>query len=483
MGLVSEKEEETLKCAECGKEFDSVRGLKVHKNKAHSDPDEDSNSHSDTSTDSLEPVQPEQATVEDLARRFKKVQKQVRSQKTNNKKTSTKVEGLEERINSYNERIDTISDRLGSTRESAKNNKKQITETKSAAEKALDLVEQVEPREITKRIESRDAQLDQASTEIEQVRDQVKDLRDNLSDLRDTVRQFKGIEQIKELKKEVRGDLQKAKQRQQEIDIKANQVEDMFLEMEEKVSEIKTIEEAQNTLEDQFHELRKIFDDIQVKVNDIPERQEFEDFKNDIEERTKKLEDIQPAIRSTLDKSNAKNPHFVVQKRFDSLQDDVNQVKQRLEKELEVLVSSPSSETSSAESMDDLIRSYFIDIYEDIAGLKEEIHEHVRSDFEESERRLSRVETAVYNMQLRNGSKSIWEHMKRMLKNLFVTTSQDRSFASHPCEFCNDAQDSQENLRKHRLEDHEEEELVCENCGKLCASSQSLSEHQISAHN
>jgi DNA repair exonuclease SbcCD ATPase subunit len=268
-----------------------------------------------------------------------------------------------------------------------------------------------------------------------------------------------------------------------------------------------------------------VFDDVQVKVNDLPEKQEFEELKSEMEDRTDEMDAVIPAVESAVeDIEDYENASFVTEKELDEITGKLDELG-KLEKKVENLKKDMNSDSAIGKGVDDSriqelenqiaeldsgmtdeTRERLIEVHEKMAELDHEIKENrkeleeisqsvekkqkiqeiqgdMQEDFVSIKDRLSRVEDSLFHIEVEEGEKSLFQYLKAKAVELVQGGNIEKEDVQvYRCDMCTQRFRSSKALQEHKKDVHSDELEKCDYCGENFALHKSLLRHKLREH-
>ncbi len=216
------------------------------------------------------------------------------------KKLEAQIESLKEQQGALKDKNERISEKIGALRENLKETQEDAEEAFSTSEKAAELVEEVEPQEINKKLSQMEAQHKDLHNRLNQAEEKREDLRNRLRETRSKLDEIGSIETVKQLKDDADEMLKTSQKLSEEAEANANRVEEIFHELQEKSSKIQEIDEEQEEIRSRLNDTSQRVDSLEVKYEGLPSQDQFQDIKDDYQDTVNELEQVIPAVEQAF---------------------------------------------------------------------------------------------------------------------------------------------------------------------------------------
>jgi chromosome segregation ATPase len=227
---------------------------------------------------------------------------------------NAQIEALKQMSKVSEERFQRISEEIGELRRGGIEREKEINKIRVEAEKASQLVSQVQPEKLMMELEKEDAKLQAVVAKEKADRALMDHITKELKDIRASIEAFRGVESLMELNEEVKKELMNIKKVESMVKKHADKVEGIFIKTEKSFSKFLRLSQEFKSLEKRFDELmneseryKKEFENLAKKEdlaklqNGIENKLAFVDkAKKELEEKKKILDKSIPRIESSL---------------------------------------------------------------------------------------------------------------------------------------------------------------------------------------
>jgi len=220
-------------------------------------------------------------------------------------KLKAMVEALNEARNAINEKFAGISENIGELRAMILETENRIRGMEAEAERVIDVVRSVKPEKLMEEIAKVNAQADALRAKIESQDEVIRKIIDEIKDLRNKLSVFRNLEEIMKLAREMNQQVGNYKKLQAQIEANADRVQSIFVEVNKKFTDFLNYKEMFLSLQDEFKELVKKVEKLEVQVGLLVTDEKFEAFKKEISNAVKQIEKAYEGLRRELKKDVA----------------------------------------------------------------------------------------------------------------------------------------------------------------------------------
>jgi chromosome segregation ATPase len=215
------------------------------------------------------------------------------------------VEALNEARNAINEKFAGISENIGELRAMILETENRIRGMEAEAERVIDVVRSVKPEKLMEEIAKVNAQADALRAKIESQDEVIRKIIDEIKDLRNKLSVFRNLEEIMKLAREMNQQVGNYKKLQAQIEANADRVQSIFVEVNKKFTDFLNYKEMFLSLQEEFKELVKKVEKLEVQVGLLVTDEKFEAFKKEISNAVKQIEKAYEGLRRELKKDVA----------------------------------------------------------------------------------------------------------------------------------------------------------------------------------
>lgn len=198
------------------------------------------------------------------------------------------------------ERLQRIAEDVGELRSLFFQREEAFRDTQSTTEKLKSAVEELEPDKFLKALHKNEGELMLAQSKIEKLERVSEEAGRQLKDAKAVLENVKGIENLKELLKEINTKSSKVEELHGSIERSTNKVEKLYVEVDRKLGEFNTFKAKLITLDELAKELMKLVDEAKIKLDDTPNKSEFATLERGMQEELKKATDSLEGVKQQL---------------------------------------------------------------------------------------------------------------------------------------------------------------------------------------
>jgi chromosome segregation ATPase len=276
----------------------------------------------------------------------------------------TQMQALMETRKVTDERLRTMTEQIGELRSAVISKEREIKELRVKAERAMDIVDEVQPEKLDMSIKREDGKVQALKDMILANEQRTSELEKQISELRKTVKMFKGTEQILKLNEEISKELQNLQKMKSIVEGHADKVENMFIEVQKNFAEFRKFKEIADTSQQSVQSLQNSISELKKRISKTVAKKDLIEAEKTITEKTKTIE-------NTLAKT----------KKYTEFLSHVNVQERLFELEQKLAQFSRSLEASS---------TFFDDITNNIKSLKNESEENNQL-IKQNEQRIIRL--------------------------------------------------------------------------------------------
>lgn len=213
-------------------------------------------------------------------------------------KLTAEMEILRERGKIDDEKFQRVSEEIGELRRAGIEREKKIDKTKLGAEKAIQLVNQVQPQNLMKEVEKEDAKFQALEAKEKADRELIDYITEEIKEVKSTIGAFRGMESLIEMNEEMKKELRQMKTVEAMAKKHADKVENLFVRLQRGFSKFSKLSQDFRALEKKFQEVIKESEEFKKQHHDLVRKKELENLQKDI---NKKLDFVDKA-RDVLEK-------------------------------------------------------------------------------------------------------------------------------------------------------------------------------------
>jgi chromosome segregation ATPase len=235
------------------------------------------------------PEETEEVKISDLILRLEKV--------------DGKLEVLDRSKADVEERLTHLAEEIGELRTMILEKERSFDELKSEFEKVQDTVSGLEPTKIKRIFEKTDQEILENRAKIETIENLVKALAEENKKFRKLMERIKSFENLVDISYEIDRKISQINDAKNYVDVAVSKVENIFSELNEKISQLESQREKIEKLDELTIEITKMLDEISVKLTKFVQEKDLKDFKKSLEEDlVKLLREKAPTVKVAGDK-------------------------------------------------------------------------------------------------------------------------------------------------------------------------------------
>ncbi len=183
------------------------------------------------------------------------------------------------------DRMAAMSEQIGELRSMIVSKEREIREVKVLAEKASDLVNEVQPEKLKIDMQKEDTKLESLRGLISANEGRLGDLSKELKELRKAVEVFRGSEKIAEMNEDMQKELREMQKMKAVINAHSDKVESMFMDVQKNFNEFQQFKEIAKELEKSFKDITESMRVLKSKTAKFAERSELKEIEKKTDEK------------------------------------------------------------------------------------------------------------------------------------------------------------------------------------------------------
>ena len=242
-------------------------------------------------------------------------------------------------VNHVNEeRFQRVSEEIGELRRAGVEREKDINKIMIKAEKASQLVEQVQPQNLMIAVEKVDAKTQAVEAKEKADKSLIDYMAKEIKDLRSIMETFRGLDSLITLNEEVKSELMNIKKVEASVSKHADKVENIFVKTQKSFNNFMKLSQDFKSLETRFEALMKESENFKASLDTVAKKEDLnklqKDFeeklglaektKPDLEKKRKEMDEAIPEIRELLKES--KKLEDTLQKRVTEVDDSLSEL-------------------------------------------------------------------------------------------------------------------------------------------------------------
>ncbi len=200
-----------------------------------------------------------------------------------------------------NERITQLAEEIGELRTMIMERERSSDKISTEFEKVKDTVSGLEPVKIKTELDKKEKEILENKVKMESLETLVKALSEENKKFRELMDKIKSFENLTDISYDIDRKVSKIKEVKDHADMIASKVENIFSEVNEKMSELENQRDKIEKLDELTIEMTKMLDEVSVKLTKFVEKKDLKQFQKEIEEglnKSKKALPTQPISRS-----------------------------------------------------------------------------------------------------------------------------------------------------------------------------------------
>jgi len=204
-------------------------------------------------------------------------------------KLSGKIDLLDRSRNDMNERLTHLAEEIGELRTMMMERERTFDKVKSQFEIVKETVTDLRPERLKKIFEKTEKDILENKAKIETLQTLLKALAEESKKIRKLMKKIKSFENLVDISYELERKLSRINEVKNYAAVVVAKVENIFSEMNEKVSQLESQRERIEKLDELTIEITKMLDDVSVKMTKFVTEKELKDFKKSLVEDLAKL--------------------------------------------------------------------------------------------------------------------------------------------------------------------------------------------------
>jgi len=204
-------------------------------------------------------------------------------------KIDVKMEMLDKSRDETNERLTQLAEEIGELRNMMMEKERSFDTVKSQFEVVKETVTDLRPERLRKIFDRTESEILESKAKIETLETLVKELAGESSKVRRLMSKIKSFENLVDISYEIERKLSRINEIKNYAEVIVAKVENIFSELNEKVSQLESQREKTEKLDELTVEITKMLDEISVKMTKFVTEKDLKDFKKSLEEDLTKL--------------------------------------------------------------------------------------------------------------------------------------------------------------------------------------------------
>lgn len=204
-------------------------------------------------------------------------------------KMDGKLDIIDRFRNDMDERASHLAEQIGELRSMIMERERSFDRIKTDFEKVKDTVSGLEPMKLRKILDKREMEIMENKAKLEKIESLVKALSEENKKFRALMTKIKSFENLVDISYDIDRKLSKIKEVKDYADKIASKVENVFSELNMKVSELENQKEKIAKLDELTIELTKMLDEVTLKLSRFIEKKDLKEFENEYKEKFEKL--------------------------------------------------------------------------------------------------------------------------------------------------------------------------------------------------
>lgn len=204
-------------------------------------------------------------------------------------KLDGKIEMLDKSRDEANERLTQLAEEIGELRTMIMERERSFDTVKSEFEVVKETVTDLRPERLKKIFDKTETEILESKVKIETLETLVKELAGESMKVRKLMSKIKSFENLVDISYEIERKLSKINEIKNYAEVIVAKVENIFSELNEKVSQLENQREKTEKLDELTVEITKMLDEISVKMTKYVTEKDLKDFKKSLEEDLAKM--------------------------------------------------------------------------------------------------------------------------------------------------------------------------------------------------
>ncbi len=238
----------------------------------------------------INPASVQQESISEA--RTASVQPQSQTAPLNNQMLAAKIEKLDLELKAFNElrkvydqRFFQLTEKIGELRSNLIEKEKEIREMAAQSERAYDVVKSVKPENLLAEVKKEDARIETISAKLDATQQIVEQMMNEMKDFRKEMLKFKGLDEAMEISRELMKEVSDIRKLSSRIEIDADKVEKIFLDMQRKFAHIENIEDTTKNAIEAVTDISKQVNELKVKSSNFVTREELKKMSDAIDSK------------------------------------------------------------------------------------------------------------------------------------------------------------------------------------------------------
>ena len=199
-------------------------------------------------------------------------------------KLNGKMDLLDRSRNDMNERLTHLAEEIGELRTMMMERERTFDKVKSQFEIVKETVTDIRPERLKKIFEKTETDILDNKAKIETLQTLVRALAEESRKVRKLMEKIKSFENLVDVSYEMERKISRIKEIKNYADIVIAKIENIFSELNEKVSQLENQREKIEKLDELTIEITKMLDEVSVKMTKFVTEKDLKDFKKSLEE-------------------------------------------------------------------------------------------------------------------------------------------------------------------------------------------------------
>jgi len=209
---------------------------------------------------------------------------------------SAQIEALMKLREVLDTRFSAVSEKIGEIRSMVLTQERENAELRKRIEKTISVVEETKPESLYAEFKKKEAEMEMLRDRLSSTEEILQTIVRDLKDLRRTVVQFKGIQGLMKLSKEVRGELRTVQKTKGEIEKHADKITSIFIEVQRRFKDFAKLSVKVDSHGETIKSLNKTVSAMEVKLNEFVTKAELGKTVEDLEKLNKTVESLRSQV-------------------------------------------------------------------------------------------------------------------------------------------------------------------------------------------
>jgi len=207
-------------------------------------------------------------------------------------KLNGKMDILDRSRNDVNERLTHLAEEIGELRTMMMERERTFDKVKSQFEIVKETVTDLRPERLKKIFDKTERDILENKARIETLQTLIKALAEESKKVRRLMEKIKSFENLVDISYEIEGKLARINEIKNYADIVVAKVENIFSELNDKVSQLESQREKIEKLDELTIEITKMLDEVSVKMTKFITEKDLKDFKKSLDEDLAKFTNV-----------------------------------------------------------------------------------------------------------------------------------------------------------------------------------------------